>query len=102
MALPSPSLLPMTSTPTSPALLPQLLACCRELADHLHAYTFTPDAAVYDEDAVIAIERAERLLHEAQHPTRPSEQTQARPAEDDEEICGDCRCRAVRGSMTGS
>ena len=83
-----------SSTTTPPALTRQLLASCRELADHLHAYTFTPDAAVYDEDAVIAIERAERLLHEAGHLAGPPEQPQADPEEDDDEdTCGDCRCR---------
>ena len=61
----------MPNTVPPPALTQQLLASCRELADHLHAYTFTPDAAVYDEDAVIAIERAERLLAQARGQDHP-------------------------------
>ena len=48
---------------TPPALLPALLASCRELADHLVGYAVC--ASNFDEDAFIALERAERLLHEA-------------------------------------
>jgi hypothetical protein len=48
---------------TPPALLPALRASCRELADHLVGYAIC--ASNFDEDAFIAIERAERLLHDA-------------------------------------
>jgi hypothetical protein len=51
----------MPPTPTPPALYSELVASCRELADHLVGYAIC--ASNFDEDAFIAIERAERLLH---------------------------------------
>jgi len=51
--------------PTAESLFPSLLCSVRQLKDHLSAYTFSPEATVYDEDAVIAIEAAERLLKQA-------------------------------------
>jgi len=50
--------------PTAESLFPQLVRSLRELTGHLTARTFT-DAAQDDEDAVIAIERAEGLLYRA-------------------------------------
>ncbi len=75
--------------PTTETLFPRLVASARLLKEHLHAYTFSPDAAVYDEDAVIAIEEAERLLSQA---TRVVGRREKPQGHSDEDICSDCHC----------
>jgi hypothetical protein len=68
------------SAPTPEGLFPELAASCRELADHLHAYTFAPEGREYDEDAVIAVERAERLLRRARPLLGQPEKPRGHPA----------------------
>jgi hypothetical protein len=51
--------------PTAESLFSPLVCSVRVLKEHLYAYIFSGDVRVYDEDAVIAIEAAERLLTQA-------------------------------------
>ncbi len=53
----------MPSTLSTTGHTEKLLAVCRELTDHLSAYAISADR--FDEDALVACEKAERLMADA-------------------------------------